>query len=139
MTPRERSKALRQVREAWEDGKAIEYRYTDSEIWNRYPSDSPDFHNTALDWRVKAAPTYRKWLPHEIPVGATLRPKSASAFRTLILGVSRYGEIIRLACGSDKHPQEISREDAVICTAFEWKWPHEDDNAWRPCGVEEGK
>jgi hypothetical protein len=139
MTSRERSKALRPVRTAWEDGNEIEFNNKHDESgWLIYKGESPDWYNKAIEWRVKTAPMYRQWFANEVPLGAVLRNKKSGDYRALIVATWQDGQIIRVANNDGSNKPELLREDAdTMLTYREWKWPHEDDNAWRPCGVEE--
>ena len=142
MTPREHSKSLRAVREAWEDGTEIEFNNKhDASGWLLYKGESPDWYNKAIEWRVKAEPTYRQWFSNEIPVGAVIRNKTIGNYRAIIIAVWDDGQIIRIANNViDQCAPTLLREDAgKMFTHREWKWPHEPETAWRPCGVEEVK
>jgi hypothetical protein len=91
MTPREHSKSLRAVREAWEDGKEIEFNNKHDESgWLLYKGESPDWYNKAIEWRVKAMATYRQWELHEVPVGAIVQFIQQ---RCLILSAATYHDV----------------------------------------------
>jgi hypothetical protein len=95
-------------------------------------------------FRVKPEPKYRQWKLEEIPVGAIARRKSTCGARIpqVILGAdivsSRDREQIPYAV------MHFEREDGHTATRtcsllehWEWKWAHEDDSCWHPCGAVE--
>jgi hypothetical protein len=136
MTPREHSKALRAVRQAWEDGKEIEFNNKHDESgWLLYKGEAPDWYNKAIEWRVKAEPKLRPWRTEEVPVGALYRNKNSKNRSLIVAGIDHHRFPIRVI--GQLKDTEIAGDR--LDTAFanrEWKWPHEPETAWRPCGVE---
>jgi hypothetical protein len=130
MTPREYAKANREVGNAWEDGKTIQYN-TDREYWQDYFGDlRPNFANRCIQWRIKPEPPqpkYRPFIHTEVPVGAEVRYKNnEQSVRFLIITNT---ETAMFGYNTHCSYNELLRDS-------EYKWPHEPETAWRPCGVE---
>ena len=131
MTPREYAKQNRHIGEAWEEGKAIQYMSLASNQWDDHTRDTrPSFGNPAVKWRIKPEPPqpkYRPFIHTEVPVGAEVRYKgNQQSCRQLIVSSQEHG---MFGCGSKcSYP--------ALLETKEWKWPHEPETAWRPCGVE---
>jgi hypothetical protein len=133
MTPREYAKANRHIGEAWEEGKDIQFRRPEDGIneWVTWLFDfRPPFEKSNTEWRIKPEPPqpkYRCFYTTEIPVGAEARYKdNRSSVRHLLLCNSENG-----LWGQGTF---VSFED--LLNEFEYKWPHEPETKWRPCGVE---
>ena len=131
MTPREYAKANRHIGEAWEDGKTIEFKRPEAEHWRYWDLKTrPCFDATNWQWRIKPEPPQPKFRPFthtEIPVGAVLRYKNnQQSVRFVIISSQEHGMF-----GYNTH---CSYNE--LLGGCEYKWPHEDDTKWRPCGVE---
>lgn len=77
--------------------------------------------------------TIRPWTPSEVPVGAVVRSRNRSVepkLRLLITGLEPNGQTIHFTSGNKSDPQKM-------LSFWEWRWPHEADDQWKPCGVEE--
>lgn len=68
----------------------------------------------------------RPWKPEEVPVGAVVVHVN-SVWPSLITTVNAVG--LRI----DGHVLSFG----IFTEHYKWKWPHEPDDAWRPCGVME--
>jgi len=67
----------------------------------------------------------RPWKPEEVPVGAVIW-RGNDESRNLIISVLIHG--IHCGNGSTCNFQRLFDQ-------YRWKWPHEPDDAWRPCVV----
>lgn len=124
MTPA-KAKALLPIITAFAEGKTVQVFCTDA--W----TDIADagFHEKPERYRIKPEPTWRPWKADEIPVGAVVRDKFAHDTRSLLTGTWFNGaEYI-------PQGQGLSHPVTVFLDKCEWKWPHEPETAWRPCGV----
>ncbi len=134
MTPREYAKANRHIGEAWEDGKTIEFKIVGRDSWDVWHlKERPCFDATDWQWRIKPEPPqpkYRVWEPHEVPVGAVMRPRNERDHRWIISGCSRNSGTLAFGQAGERTLNEFLTRD------YEYKWPHEPETAWRPCGVE---
>lgn len=131
MTPREYAKANREVGNAWEDGNKIEFKRVTDIHWQDWrASNRPSFDNPEWQWRIKPEPPqpkYRPFIHTEVPVGAEVRYKgNQSSVRLLIITNTETAMF-----GYNTH---CSYNELLGC--MEYKWPHEDETKWRPCGVE---
>lgn len=131
MTPREYAKANRHIGEAWEDGKTIEYFDDRDNKWIDWTkSMRPVFCASAPRWRIKPEPTapkFRPWKPEEVPFGAVIRPRKGLKYRALLVHAYSTPDFLT-GSGTKSHNSDL--------IDFEYKWPHEPETAWRPCGVE---
>ena len=130
-TPQQASVHARSAREAWEAGKRIQWASHAEPVWRDWVSPgTPDFANPKMIWQTPPEPPkpkYRCFYTTEIPVGAEARYKdNKSSVRHLLLCNSENG-----LWGQGTF---VSFED--LLNEFEYKWPHEPETAWRPCGVE---
>ena len=131
-------------------GKKIEYRNI-----NRNWIDSASvaegqlecLFNSGEDYRVKPEPKYRRWELHEIPVGAVARRslKHANKNPQLIIAADLYkwrdeqpGQEDLAYAVMQFENSDNCRTDRML-TGWEWKWAHEDESAWRICGVAESE
>lgn len=133
MTPREYARQNRHIGEAWEDGNTIQYAlpHGNSIKWVDWDvSIRPSFDNTRTQWRIKPsppAPKYRPFIHTEIPVGAEVRYKNnPNSVRLLIISNTE----------TDMFGYSTHCSYNELLNNREWKWPHEPETAWRPCGVE---
>ena len=130
MTPREHSKALRHVREAWEDGKEIQYRVDPNignDSWHPYIGNCPDFGNTAIQWRFKPTSKLRAWKPEEVPVGAITMTNDDSFEVLQIVGRNGIGCLLAHGCCA------YSFEGMLMLR----RYSIDGGKTWHPCGVEE--
>lgn len=104
--------------QAMKDGKKVELFWNPNGLapgWYAVreltSSNSPD------NYHIVSIPTLRPWRPEEVPVGAVVR-RIGATFKWVLGATDQYS-------------------DMLVKTDLEWKWPHEPDTAWRPCGVEE--
>ena len=89
--------------------------------------------DAAEDLLLVSEPKLRPWKPEEVPVGAVVKYQSTGiGFRRLIC--ANISLKIQLgpdsSTGSGHSPEEVLRD-------YKWKWPHEPESDWKPCGVEE--
>lgn len=96
----------------------------------------------SYQFRVKPEPTYREWKLDEFPVGAVARRKSECGARIpqVITGAdivsSRDREQIPYAVMHFEREDKHTATQAInLLMHWEWKWAHEPDTCWRPCGV----
>lgn len=78
----------------------------------------------------------RPWKPEEVPVGAVVRLKRQPLSARLIVAWTGFEPVYNRSpevLGRIYVPYDIDYTDADC----EWRWPHEADDAWRECGVEE--
>jgi hypothetical protein len=131
MTPREYAKQNRHIGEAWEDGKTIQFKCFPDDPWQDWKTDArPSFNVIELQFRIKPEPPqpkFRQFIHTEVPVGAEVRYKgNQQSCRQIIVSSQEHG---MFGCGSKcSYP--------ALLETREYKWPHEDDTKWRPCGVE---
>ncbi len=135
MSPREYAKANRHIGEAWEDGKTVQFRRVGmGKDWHDYEDrERPIFLAQEYEWRIKPEPPqpkFRAWKPEEVPVGAVIRPRNERGHSWIISGYSINNGTIAIGQASERTVNEFLTRD------YEYKWPHEDDTKWRPCGVE---
>lgn len=133
MTPREYARQNRHIGEAWEDGKTVQHRHIRGDLWKDWElKERPSFWDPEREWRIKPEPPqpkYRVWKPEEVPVGAVIRPRNERGHSWIIAGYSCNNGTIAIGQASERTVNEFLTRD------FEYKWPHEDDTKWRPCGV----
>jgi len=98
-------------------------------------------------FRVKPEPKYRRWELHEIPVGAVARRslKHANKNPQLIIAANLYkwrdeqlGQEELAYAVMHFENSDNCRTDRMLI-GWEWKWAHEDESAWRICGVAESE
>jgi hypothetical protein len=131
---REQAATLWPIIKAYGEGKAIEI-YTNG--WNDL-AEPVNWNCVAAGYRIKPTPTYRPWLPHEVPVGKIIRSKidgprhNPNNYSSLILGVDADGiQIIN---------RSIHGEAKLDTETFKFVFDngeHSPDNGktWLPCGV----
>jgi hypothetical protein len=106
--------------QALADGKTIQLNIEGEWVDN----ENPEFAFPRDDYRIKPEPKLRPWLPHEVPVGALIRFKGATA-RSLIVGSDYTNPIQANACYNTD----------FALSQFEHSIDH--GKTWLPCGVME--
>jgi len=133
-TAKQASVAATAARQAWEKGQPIQCVLLDTGgPWvDCYISehDIPQFCDPKLIWRPKPGPSYRAWLHHEIPVGATIRWKNSETHRYLIVYASERVGIHR-SSGLVKYTPGFCLANCVYSTDY--------GASWKPCGILEDR
>jgi hypothetical protein len=93
-------------------------------------------------FRVKPEPKYREWKLEEFPVGAVARRTHKSLNQTpqVIVGadlLSINTREVQPACAIMQFESKEYTTATHLLKSWEWKWAHEDDLCWRPCGAVE--
>jgi hypothetical protein len=109
----------------------VQHRHIRGDLWKDWElKERPSFWDPEREWRIKPEPPQPKFRPFthtEIPVGAVLRYKNnQQSVRFVIISSQEHGMF-----GYNTH---CSYNE--LLGDCEYKWPHEPETAWRPCGVE---
>lgn len=112
--------------------------WVDVQIESTYPNPILMTHSEQL--RVKPEPKYREWKLEEFPVGAVARRTNKNLNQTpqVIVGadyLSSSTREVHMPCAIMRFESKEYTTATYLLKGWEWKWAHEDDLAWRPCGV----
>lgn len=125
MTPK-RVKELLPIIVAFSEGKQIQYKSTDLDMWIDCPGE--EFNICDYEYRVKPEPSIRPWRPEEVPVGQIVRGKGYP-FVSVIVKCEPDGKIELGGIESVFNPDNLLKN-----------YEHSIDSGktWTPCGIQEG-
>jgi hypothetical protein len=120
-------------------------KFTGTE-WLPYVGQWDEIPKNPMAFRVRPEPKYRAWTLNEIPVGAIARRKkrigSEPRIAQVIIGADLVAWRTHDECYAVMHFERDTDHRATcsdnLLHSWEWKWAHEEETAWRTCGVAEG-